>query len=202
MLYKIVRGQDVFELNPGLKLIEEYAELDSRQMVYVILICDPSIDNPIRTLPDKQRKERALEIAGYPRENDRDILSKNARETMNGKRVTVERAIVRFKKDHYDANRDTFEALDAQITAIREFLKQPDKDSKELERAVKLGEKLPNLIEAKQKLEALLSLQSPRVEGFTGTVSDLESVPEEARNLSMLDQLTMNGTIEQMRNTK
>jgi hypothetical protein len=212
MLYKIIaNGPDVFELNPGLLSVPAYKELteDSRWMIYVILVCDQSPDNPIRTLPEKQRKERAIIIAGYPKEGN--APNKNARNIIAGNHKRIEEAIAEFKRNHYDENQANLESIINQIAETREFLNSEKKvyliskgqivldrngkevmvvDDKKLELAMKLGKQLPDLVEAKQRLEALTGLeQQNKFEGITGTVSD---IADSDSSLSMIDQVMQN----------
>ncbi len=211
MLYKIVHDKDVFELNPGLLAVPAYAELEDKQMKYIILLCDPSRDNPVRTLSGKRRMEEALRIAGYPLESDGKRLNKNARDIMAGNKPRINAAIEEFKRTHYNEDQETFDSIVSQISEIREFLKS-DKtvpmttskgviikdeegneireiDPKKLKLAIDSGKSLPDLIDAKNKLQEKLGLnQDTKFVGVVPTATDLEELSEDQQNLSAIDQ--------------
>lgn len=193
MLYSIHPEKDIFELNPGLKAVPLYAKLTSRQMTYVCLLCDPSRDNPIRTLSGKQRKERACILAGYPMESDGKRLAKNAREIVEGRVASIEAAIEEFEKNHHNAQIRNREALRKQITEIRDFLESDKRiplvergkiilnskgeeifttDQKALKLASELAVKLPELENALELLEAKDPI--PKYEGMSYTSADVD----------------------------
>lgn len=193
MLYKINPSQDIFELNPGLMAVPTYSILTSKQMTYVCLLCDPSRDNPIRTLSGKSRKERACVLAGYPLESDGKRLAKNAREIVEGKIASIEAAIEEFEKNHYNEQIRNREALRKQITEIREFLEGDKRipmvdrgkiilnskgeemfitDQKALKLASELAVKLPELEAALELLEA--KDPAPKFEGISYSSADVD----------------------------
>ena len=140
-------------------------------MKFVCLVADRR--SPLRTLPERDRREKAARICGWPMEGNR--LDRNGREVCAGKVESIERAIEKYKEYQFDEHQADYDAIVKQIQEIREYL-QSDKDDskgdkgKTLEQAAKLGERLPGLIEAKQKLEALLQVttdQKPELTTFT-----------------------------------
>jgi hypothetical protein len=177
MLYKIKDGVDCFELNPELLAVPEFAKLTERQFRVVALVADRR--SPLRTLPDKARREKACLIAGYGMEGARP--DKNARTIIAAGVPSIETAIATYKSYQFDENQETLDTINAQIHEIKEYLKSDKSEAKDfgkaLEQAAKLGERLPGLVEAKQKLEALLQIsteQKPEI--MTGTSAD---VPDE-----------------------
>ena len=178
MYYKLVSGVDFFELNPGLLAVAGFKDLTDMQMKYICLVCDPSHDNPVRTLQGKTKKEKAVLLAGYKLEPDGKRLSKNARDIIDGKIKNIEDGLQTFKSLHYDEKTDTYESVTNQIGEIRDFLKlKKDNDPRKLKQAIQLGRDLPELIEAKQKLEHLLNIVTtlkPELDS-TYTIAD---VPE------------------------
>jgi hypothetical protein len=215
MLYKIRQAFDIFEDNPGLRAVEAYNKLTDRQMKVVLLVCDPSKDNPIKTLSGKERRERACVLAGYPLE-DGKRLAKNARDIVDGKVASIETAIEVFKKNHYNEREKNKEALRKQIAEIRDFLESDKKlpilgkngpvldsegnmltvvDQKGLKLAAELGERLPNLEEALEKLEAL-DPQDTKFEGTTFTSQDFSpEILESEENLSTIDMAHQQGLL-------
>lgn len=193
MLYQINPEKDIFELNPGLLAVPAYGKLTPKQMTYVCLLCDPSRDNPIRTLSGKQRKERACVLSGYPLEADGKRLAKNAREIVDGKVANIEAAIEEFRKNHYNEHDRNREALRKQITEIREFLEGDKRvplvergkivlnaegeeifitDQKALKLASELAVKLPDLENALELLES--KDPTPKFEGITFSSADVD----------------------------
>lgn len=177
MLYKIRQDTQIFEDNPEILSIPEFAKLTDRQMKFVALVADRR--SPLRTLTDKQRREKVAQIVGYPLEGKR--LDKNGREAVNGNVPNIETAIERYREYQRDENAETLEVVNKQIDEIREYLQSDKSQAKDygkaLEQAAKLGERLPGLVEARQKLEALLQISSEqKVEITTYTSAD---VPEE-----------------------
>jgi hypothetical protein len=209
VLYKLRAGEDPFLLNDGLRVA--YPKLHPQQMMFVILLCDPSRDNPVRTLSGKARRERAAIIAGYTLEADGKRLAKNGRDIVAGNVPAIEDAIEEFKKNHYNEREKNKQSLRNQITEIREFLDSDKKiprikngkvavnkegqelfdiDHKALELSVKLGVKLPDLEEALSKLEALDPIET-KFEGTTYTASDLKDEVAGDETLSLIDQLNL-----------
>ena len=186
MLYKLIDGQDIYELNPELLAIPEF-KLTDRQMKFVCLVSDRR--SPLKSLPEKSRREKAALICGWKMEGNR--LDKNARNLCDGKVESVERAIEKYREYQFDENQETLDTLVSQINEIKDFLKSDksehllsngkivlDKngdeikviDPKTLKLASDLGEKLPGLVEAKQKLETLLQIsveQKPEITTFS-----------------------------------
>jgi hypothetical protein len=199
VIYKFRFDQDIFEQNEGLRVVEKYAKLTDRQMKFVSLVCDPSHDNPVRTLQGKDKREKAALLAGYKRESDNKRLDKNAREISEGKVPSVEAAIEEFKTLHYDQNTDTLETLNSQINEIKEFLKvKKNNDPKALKAALDLGTKLPELVEAKIKIESLLNVslnQKPEFDPKESVgIEIVNSVGEETegeQTLATIDRVMM-----------
>ena len=196
MFYKLVAGKDIFELNPGLRAVPSFSELTDMQMKYICLVCDPSHDNPVRTLQGKSRREKAAVLAGYKLEPDGKRLAKQGREIVDGKNKYIEGGISNFKALHYDERTDTYEAVVNQIGQIRDFLKSNmNNEPAKMKQALKLGVELPELIEAKQKLEELLNVNQsikPELEDYTPLTVEIESSVDEVSSndnqLSTLDK--------------
>ena len=161
MYYRIVAGEDIFDLNPGLRAVPVFKDMTDLQMKFVCFVCDPSFDNPVRTLIGRTRRERSAELAGYKLETSQRRLEKNGRDVAGGNIPSVENAIAEFKRLHYDEKTDTYETLSNQIGEIQDFMKSRKAgDAKKLKQALDLGVKLPSLVEAKQKIEQLLSVET------------------------------------------
>lgn len=197
MYYKLVAGEDVFESNPGLKAVPGFNGLTDTQMKFVCLMCDPSQDNPIRTLQGRQKREKAALLAGYRMEPDGKRLDRNARDVADGKVRSIEEGINLFKSLHYDENIDTHESMVFQINEIRDYLKSKKNNSPvKMKQAIYLGAKLPELVEARQKIEKLLNINTtikPEL-GATFTAVDVTEDPDkpESSSMSLLDRFHSN----------
>ena len=170
MLYKIRDQVPVTEDNPEILAIPEFAKLTDRQLRFVCLVADRR--SPLRTLPEKDRREKAARICGWPTEGSR--LDRNGREVVAGGVANIEKAIEKYLEYQYDEHQADYDAIVKQIQEIRDYLKSDKEDTKDkgkaLEQAAKLGERLPSLIEAKQKLESLLQVSidnKPEITTFT-----------------------------------
>ena len=194
MLFKIVAGKDIFELNPELKLIPEFADLLPMQMTTVALFAD--YESPFRTKPERERREIAAKAGGYPLESDGKRLNKNAREFVDGKRVTLEAAIEKYREIQYDETRAILGAYDKQIQEILELMVMDKKDLFEkdpklamdlAEKAGKLSKLLPEIKESKKKIQELMNMKDNEPElGNHVIVSDL---PEDNQGLSLVDSI-------------
>jgi len=197
MLFKVVHNLDVFELNPSLRAIEAFDKLTDKQMKFVILFCDPSKDNPIRTLTGKARRERACILSGYPMEADGKRLAKNARDIVSGSVGSIEHAIAEFRKNFYDEASLNRDALRRQIGELREFLNSDKRvplinkkgelilnadgeqlyntDYKALKAATELAQDLPKLEKALEEMEADMAKENKAITA----VPTVEDIPEE-----------------------
>lgn len=207
MLFKVhsdIAEEDdkFFEMNPGALAIEEFNKCTGRQMFFVCLVADRDHDSPLRTLPERARREKAVVIVGYPMEGNRP--DKNARNLINGKVEKVEKAIAKYREIQYDEDKEMLFAVSAQIqeaiaamAADKEALARVTKvttnkkteevtkveyvDAKMLatlrSEATALGAKLPSLKEAKAKLMEGMNIASP-LENVT-TYSSQDIVDEE-----------------------
>lgn len=195
MIYKLRQGHDVFEDNPGLMAVTEFSILESRQMFYVCLVCDPSRDNPVGTLAGRVRREQAARIAGFRMESDGKRLDKNGRDTVTGKRASVEVAIERFKELHYNQRQRSIDSTKKQITEIQDFLESDKRtplvnrageivkndkgedvwitNEKSLKFALEAAPQLPLLHDALDKLEAANRVDDTTFEGVAFSAADL-----------------------------
>lgn len=181
MLYKLVAGEDSFELNPGIRAIEAYNKLTAQQFFFVSLVSDSDWDNPVRTLPEKTKREKAAKIAGYGMEGNRP--DKNARNLVNGKVASVEAAIETYRSLQYDEDKIALDIVNTQIERTQSLIKNYDNkltDDKIDERfdyatkAIKLTLELTKLITQKKELVALIQKKDPvKVAVSTYTAADI-----------------------------
>lgn len=183
MLYKLRDGVDCFELNPELMAIPEFAKLTDRQFRVVALVADRR--SPLRTLPERQRREKSCMIAGYGMEGTRP--DKNARTIIAGGVPSIEAAIEKYREYQHDENQATLDSTNTLIQTNKDFInavnsrteeeKKDKQYGKDVELANKFANQLPSLIEAKQKLEALLQVSTDHKPELTTYTS--ADVPDE-----------------------
>lgn len=186
MLYKVIAGKDVFELNPELRAVEEFEALTPRQMAYVILATD--YKTPFRKLPWPKRREQAALSAGYKMEKDGKTLDKNARGIIGGKTEGVQRAIKRYNIIQKDEDYETLLGLTKLINDIRELNATSSKSLIELEKAVKFSKELPALMKAKKELEDILEMREDEPTDI-GPDNKTEKEEDIMSNLAILAQL-------------
>lgn len=212
MLFKVTsdlknaEGREFFELNPESQAIEEFNSRSTRQMFFVCLVAD--IGSPLRTLPEHTRRLKAAEIVGFPTE-DGKRLDKNGRNAVNGKTAGIETAIAKYREIQYDPDRAALDAMDAQIqrairmltedkhelcrkeivktlkdgTIVKENFVDAEKAYKMEEIAIKVGSRIPELKEAKAKLEAMIPQAGgeilPDITTYTANDFDEEDINTE-----------------------
>lgn len=173
MLFKITAGQDVFELNPGLRAVEEFVDLTDRQMKYIILSTD--YKSPFRKLSPTDKRFRAALEAGYKLEKDGKRLDMNGRNITGGKNDKVERAIKKYNILQKNEDYETILGLSKLIGDIREFNVASNKSAAEIEKAIKFSKDLPTLIKAKREIEDILEMREDEVTDVPdATNADLE----------------------------
>jgi hypothetical protein len=215
VIYKLVQGKDVFELNPGLMAVREFAMCESRQMFFVCLVEDPSRDNPVGTLTGRERREQAARIAGYLFEKDGKRLDKNGRMAVAGQAPTIERAIEKFRELHYNDRHVSREATKKQIQEIQAFLASDKRvlkvnkegepvldidgkqiwetDLKALAFALDHGPKLVELHDTLDKLEAELRRgDDTNFEGESFSAADLEPNEDMPDDLPAIERYIQN----------
>lgn len=198
MLFKLEHDKDPFVLNEGLKAIKELVALTDRQFTAVALFAD--YQSPLRTLPEKKRREQAALIAGWPMEGKR--LDKNGRNFVDGKVKSMEVAIKKYREIQYDEDREAIERIERQIhennAAIAEDKEKAATDPETrlvdkklqyelIKRANDFAKQLPDLHETKTKLQAALNLREESLNLPTFTASDLEGEEFETTGLSTID---------------
>jgi hypothetical protein len=157
MLFKVIAGKDVFELNPQLKSIVEFERLTSRQMTYVILSTD--YKSPFKRLSLDERKYQAAISAGYKIDSDGKRLDSNGRSVTAGKVGNIQAAVTKYNVLQKDDDYETLLSVTLLISQIRDLNNKPDKTVAELEKAVKLTMGLDKLVETKKKLEQILDMR-------------------------------------------
>jgi len=159
MNFKLRLDHDVFEDNPELRTIPEFSHkmFTDRMMKYVMLM--EWHLSPLRLLRYEDRKYKAALLAGYKLEKDGSAPDVNMRNVMNGKVNSIEAALRVMREIQFDEDKDIDEAYNSQIREIVDYFKKPDKTIFELEKATKLMEKLPSLLENRKKVREILNFR-------------------------------------------
>lgn len=198
MLFKLIEGQDFFELNPEARAIKEFSERTSQQMWVVSLVAD--YESPLRQKSEKDRREIAVGIAGYKKEADGKRFDKNARNIIEGKVPTVELAIAKYRELQYDEDQEMLQAVNSQIQEAMSIMtmdkeeacvvknekvaKDGSKSTEEyvdqvqrvklVKEAINLGKGLAELKKTKQDLIAIIAAKGDtRLDITTYTSADL-----------------------------
>lgn len=198
MLFKLIEGQDFFELNPEARAIKEFNERTSQQMWVVSLVAD--YESPLRQKSEKDRREIAVGIAGYKKEADGKRFDKNARNIIEGKVPTVELAIAKYRELQYDEDQEMLQAVNSQIQEAMSIMTMDKEESckvtntkvskdgkketeeytdhvqrvKLVKEAINLGKSLAELKKTKQELIAMIAAKGDtRLDITTYTSADL-----------------------------
>lgn len=202
MQYKLKHGEDPFESNPGLHAIAEFECLTPRQMFFVILVADSSFDNPLKTFPDRIKREKAAKICGWPQDTNGRELDRNGRDVVNGKIESVEKAIEKFRYLTFDEDKENLRAVEQQIAEARDFMQKikkvkddPKLEADLIDKGLKIGTSIEKLMESKKNLIKTIQLKEPvKIEGVsTFTAVDLapvegEEVKPKDEELSTIDR--------------
>jgi len=123
-------------------------------------------------------------------------LGVNGRNFVSGETKSMEEAIVAYREMQYDETQDMLDAYDQQIKETIHLMKMDKMDAAKndhklafelAEKAAKLSVKLPEIKEAKKKIQDLMNLKdnSPELNNYISS----ESLPEENGVLSTIDQV-------------
>jgi len=202
MLFKLIHDKDIHELNPGARAIKELTDLTSSQFFFVCLVADTDYDNPLRTLPDKIKREKAARIAGYLGTEADGRPDRNVRNLINGKVDNVEKAINWYREHQFDEDKAALAAINRQITEAREMMemdkmkmanKDPELAFKLTEKAMKFGAGINALYVVRKDLEQRIKSKEPiQMNITTNTSADLVGVPdtdEEGEEMSTIDRV-------------
>lgn len=193
--------KDFFDMNEGARGIERFNMLSSRQMFFVCLVADVDYDSPLRSLPERIRREKAVVIAGYPLEDDKRP-DKNGRNLINGKVPNVELAIANYREIQYDEDKAMLYAVDAQIKNALDLISRNKEEACTIEKtnekskvttkyvdmtmvarltveSMKVASNLPALRKTKAELLEKIKSTSPISEITTYTAQDLQDNTDE-----------------------
>lgn len=181
MRFRLKSGVDPFELNPGARAIKEFDDLTPMQFFFVCLVADVDLDNPLYSLPDKDRRVKATQIAGYGMEGTRP--DKNARTLISGKVADVEAAILKHRELQPDDDKQALAAVEKQLYEARAFLEMDKQKAsggdgkvhaKLIQDSIKIAQELPKLLQVKQGLvKVIMAKDSVQLGVQTYTAADI-----------------------------
>lgn len=187
MLYQIKKGKSIFESNQGLRLIPEFANIESdpktaeKFMEFVILVAD--YQSPLRQHPEKKRRELAVLAAGGKVQNaNHAALDLRSRELVEGKNEKVELAIRKYRQIQHNDDKEMLDVISTQIEAIKTTVLAPSADVDELAKRNKLLQTIPDLIETKKRLA--------RITGIEDEVF-LDETTTETKPMSLIDKVAL-----------
>lgn len=184
MFIKIPRDQKkIWDKNPGLTSVPEFACLNNSQMVVVALVAD--YKSPFRNYEERKRRKEAMIAAGYKvtnMDNGREVLNITAKEVVGKKNPKLEAAIKKYTELQRDIDMEILVAYDVQLKQFRDFLMKPEKDRRELEMAMKIQKELLDLTKKRRSLMEALNLEPEDVKQLANA---------EAQKLSTLEKENM-----------
>lgn len=180
MLVKIDRKVSIFETNPFLKNIPEFADLNERQMRYVAWYAD--YESPYRFHPDLERKRLcALEAGWTVQDTHQKTLEPRAREVMNGEVEKVNVAIIKYRSLKPNEDRELLALYSRQIENIKAMIETPTVDPGELKKRNDLILSLPDLRASQRQLA--------KMAGMEDELSKIEEEVKESRKMSTIDKV-------------
>jgi hypothetical protein len=156
MHYKVKATQDIFNSEPGLKGIPEFNACSNRELKFIFLVYD--YEGPYRKLELPERLKNAAIAVGYKMEKEKNQFDKAGRDAITFRLVKMQKAREYFM-NNIQANDLDLAMLEGYNTQLREytnFLKKKEKKSSETSLAMKIQEKLPDLVEKRNKLAELV----------------------------------------------
>jgi len=184
MQYKIVAGKSIFDTEPGLKAIKAFAQCTDKELKFLFLAYD--YETPFRKLPKDQRLKQAAVEAGYSYESGTAYLRKDGRDA-----ISFKSKLLRDARDYFmdeiqavDLDREMLDAYNEQIGQHNEFLRRRDKKPSEIKLAMEVQQKLPDIVEKRNKLAELV--------GFKNEFA--AEIEREKKQMSTLDKINIEKT--------
>lgn len=154
VLFKVT-DKPFFQDNPEAKAIGVFKSIGETPMKFICLVYGHK--TPLKNLAVGERKIEALKECGFP-PTPKGRPLKIVTDLMENRTNEVIDAIKRFNQLQYDEDRDTYEAYCEQIQDFKNFLRKPDKDEKELAKALQIMKILDELIDKKKVIAEKLNL--------------------------------------------
>jgi hypothetical protein len=169
MIFKVVHGKKIREVNDSIDAIPEFNSCTDKVMKYIVLMYD--YFSPYSRLPFEQRKEQVLISLEY--------VNKSTIGTFFSRyKSALKKGIAKYIEIQYDEDMESLIAMKAQMAEWREVLKKNNKTEKEADRAVKIFKDMPSHAKKIKELEEIVGYR----EKFE---SDEEGTPKTALELYM-----------------
>lgn len=178
-MFKIT-DKDIFEDNPALKAIPEFADKPSRSLKYVFLVYD--FASPFKNMPINKRKEAVARDVGYKMERDKNGIEtrfdKNAREVLAGQNKAIEEIRVKFESLQDNRELRLAASINAQIDEWIDMMNNPAKDDKERDFIFKVMDKIDSFLLKRKKVLEILNLAEKEKESSGQPMSLLDQLNE------------------------
>lgn len=151
MLFKINTKDSIFKLNPELKGVPEFADLNDKQMKVVAFMAD--YKSPFRQKPVKERWRLAFLAAGYKvQEGHNNTFDMRAREIEAGKNEKVNAALAKYKEMQHNEDIELLDIIQTQMDNIKQMVRKGGDDPNEMKKLNDLLLTLPDLRKTQRSL--------------------------------------------------
>lgn len=163
MIFKVVHGKEVREVNRNIDAIPEFAECNDKVLKYVFLMFD--YDSPYSRLPHSIREDQIIVNIGYTNAD-------SARQFFHRNKKKIEAAKEAFSDIQYDSQMESLISCKMQMRQWDELLRKKDKNDKEKALAQKIFDKMPSYMARVTEMEELV--------GYRERYEKEEGVPKTA----------------------
>jgi hypothetical protein len=178
MHYRVNSKQDIFSTEPGLKGIPQFNACSSKELKYLFLAYD--YEGPFRKLERAKRYKEAALSAGYKWLDGQGVFDTDGKNAIELKSVRMKKALDYFMNTIQidDQDLETLDSYNEQLRQHNQFLARPNKKASEVSLAMKIQEKLPDLIAKRNKIAELV-----------GHKINFKKEYDENKKMSTLDKL-------------
>ena len=156
MHYRVNSKQDIFTTEPGLKGIPQFNACSSQELKYMFLAYD--YEGPFRKLERSKRYKEAAIAVGYKWLDGQGVFDTDGKKTIELKSVRLKKALDYFMNyiQIDDQDLETLDSYNEQLRQYNKFLAKSDKKASETSLAMKIQDKLPDLIAKRNKIAELV----------------------------------------------
>lgn len=156
MYYRFkISDKSFFEDNPECKAIKIFRDIGDEAMKYIALTY--AYNTPLKNIDLMERKVQAMAECGI-KKTPTGRPSKLETDLLECRTDDVIAVRDKFLELQYNDALDTYESYEIQLAEFRAFMKKPNKDEKELGRALAISKALPDFLESKKTIAESLNL--------------------------------------------
>lgn len=160
MIFKVVHGKDIREVNDNIDVIPEFQECNDKSLKYIFLMYD--YDSPYARLPEEIRKQQVLINLEYTNEATiRKFFHRNQKK--------IEAATQIFKDIQYSAEMEALISCKVQMKEWDSLLRKENKSPGEKSLAQKIFDKMPQYIMRVKEMEELVGYREKYEKEEEGT---------------------------------